>query len=67
MVQILRDNLVKFGGGICVIKFVNKQGKKVMEMTDNGDVKILSEDLKTSFETQAPLKESKEEETVNND
>lgn len=45
-----------------MIKFFNKKGTKVMEMTDNGDVNILSEALKESFSTQAPLKETEEKE-----
>lgn len=29
-----------------MLKFINKIGKKVLEMKDNGDLKVLSEDLK---------------------
>ena len=50
-----------------MIKFVNKKGTKVMEMTDNGDVNILSNALKESFSSQtlshvAKEKENKKEE-----
>jgi len=43
-----------------MIKFKNKQGKKVMEMTDNGETKILDKDLKESFdkEDKKQLKET---------
>lgn len=29
-----------------MLKFFNKKGKKVMEMKDNGELNVLSEDLK---------------------
>lgn len=47
-----------------MLKFINSQGKKVMEMTDNGDVTVLNEDLKKSF-SENSLKESKKEEKEN--
>ncbi|HDR4736904.1 TPA: hypothetical protein QCR36_003955 [Bacillus cereus] len=62
MVQILKDKLVQ--GGINVLKFINNQGKKVMEMTDNGDVTILNEELKKSF-SENSLQETKKEEKEN--
>ena len=48
-----------------MIKFVNKKGIKVMEMTDNGDVNVLSNALKESFSSQEPLKEIETEEKEN--
>ncbi|MES9681720.1 hypothetical protein ABWK22_02145 [Gottfriedia acidiceleris] len=47
-----------------MLKFINAQGKKVMEMTDNGEVNILNEDLKKSF-SENSLKETKKEEKDN--
>lgn len=47
-----------------MLKFINSQGKKVMEMSDNGDVTVLSEDLKKSFSDKS-LEESKKKEKTN--
>lgn len=43
-----------------MIKFQNKEGKKVMEMKDNGDVKIHDEKLQESFDKQEQAKNVKE-------
>lgn len=48
-----------------MLKFIDKQGKKVMEMNDNGDVNVLSENLKISFSTEPLKEESKKEEKYN--
>lgn len=48
-----------------MLKFVNKQGKKVMEMKDSGEIKFLDKNLKESFEDEIKFKEKQGEK--NND
>lgn len=40
-----------------MLNFINKEGKKVMEMNDDGEVKVLHEKLKKSFSKETPEKE----------
>lgn len=49
-----------------MLKFINKKGKNVMEVTDEGETKIFNEDLKKSFEAKQ-MAESAEETVVKND
>jgi hypothetical protein len=44
-----------------MLKFFNKEGKKVMEMNDAGNVDVLSEELKNSFNEEKPLPKKKED------
>lgn len=47
-----------------MLKFINKQGNKVMELKDNGELNVLNEELKASFELKND-KELKTKETPN--
>lgn len=47
-----------------MLKFVDKQGNKVMELHDNGEVNILNEKLKKSF-SETPEKEKEQEDAEN--
>lgn len=45
-----------------MLTFKNSEGKKVMEMTDNGEVKVTDKKLEESFEKEVTqLKENKGE------
>jgi len=45
-----------------MLTFKNSEGKKVMEMTDNGEVKVTDKKLEESFKEKATqLKENTEE------
>ena len=43
-----------------MIKFQNKEGKQVMEISDNGDVTINDCKLEESFKKKKPKEESQE-------
>lgn len=45
-----------------MLKFINKKGKKVMEMEDNGQIKIKDEKLKEELKLQEGVVEEEEEE-----
>jgi hypothetical protein len=47
-----------------MLKFINKQGKEVMEVTDSGDISFVSEELKASglIETVEKSEDKKENE-----
>lgn len=45
-----------------MLKFVNKQGKKVLEMKDNGDITLVAEELKATGLHETVEKEKSEEE-----
>lgn len=44
-----------------MLNFVNKKGQKVMEVKDNGDLKILDENLKKEFQLKEAVKDEQEE------
>ncbi|MEX3713410.1 hypothetical protein ABFV99_13480 [Cytobacillus horneckiae] len=46
-----------------MLNFINKKGKKVMELKDDGELNILNEELKKSFKVESIKESIKKEET----